>query len=516
MFNQRKSTLVKVAPRVKRPTNRLAEAMSNRSNETRTANGAKAFKSTKSYVLDLFAKGGSARRASESELITLVSEAFGESPELAARAVFYLGDVRGGQGFRDIFKAGLEYMVQRYPRETANVLRDIPEFTRWDMMYQFVGTSLERNAFQVIKEVAFAADRAGESHLVFKWLKTKASNPRTNYLARLTAKYFGMTEKEYRKFVVRNRKRLSLVETALSSKQTYKVNYSALPSKAALKYREAFKRHDAVRYNAFLQAVIKGEAKMNMSVGYPHEILSKYRDGRGWSMTIKPYDASLEAAWLSLPDYMRGDNMNSLTITDVSGSMLSKVAENSEVTAMDVSIALAIYTAEHNKGFFRNKFMTFSNRPALIELSENDTLKVKIEKTQRAPWQMNTDIDAAFRFILNTAVQNRLSQDEMPATIFVVSDMQFDSCSNLRNTNFETWQNEFNRAGYDLPGIMFWQVTTQAQVPVKALDNGAAVISGFSPSVLKFVFDGCITTPYDFMLEVLMTERYDRIGEAFA
>lgn len=517
MFDKRKSVVVKIAPQRKRVNaGRFATALEDNSNVTRTENYAKAFKSTKSYVLDLFAKGGSARRASEEELVRLVSDAFGENPELAARAVFYLGDVRGGQGFRDIFKAGLEYMVERYPNKTEKILRDIPEFTRWDMMYQFVGTYLEARAFRIMRQVAVSADEIGQSNLIFKWLKTKASNPDTNYLARLTARHFGMSDRQYRKFVVRNRARLNLVETALTKGSYNVIDYSALPSKAALKYREAFKRHDSARYDRFLQSVISGEAKMNMGVAYPHEILNKYRQGTGWGSTVKGYDASIEAAWKSLPDYMDAENTNMLTVADVSGSMLQTVANNSNVTAMDVSIAAAIYTAEHNKGYFHNRLMTFSNIPELIKLSEHDSLHDKMIKTEQAPWGGNTDIDAVFRKLLEVAVRNRISQEELPATILIVSDMQFDQCSNLNYTNFETWTKEFNAAGYDLPAIVFWQVTTQSQVPVRALDTGAAVVSGYSPSVLKYIYDGSISTPYELMLEVLMAERYDRIGEAFA
>jgi len=494
--------------------NKFVNALNNETNKTVTANGAAAFKSTKSYVLDLFALGGSARNADPIALHDMITKAFNENPELAARVVFYLGDIRGGQGFRDLFKAGLKIMVRRYPNIVRKIMRDIPEFTRWDMMYQLEGTALENDMFALLKEVSFNALNKNESHLIFKWLKSKASSDETNRLMRKTARKFDMSEADYRRFIKRGRAPLKLVETLMSTGRSDEIEYSALSSKAALKYREAFKRNDGERFNEFVEAVVKGEATMNMSVAYPHEIVSKYMGGGGyWNESVKAYDASLEAAWKSLEHYF-GDG-GILNVTDVSGSMLSTISNDSKVTCMDVSVSLGIYTAEHNTGYFKNMFMTFSNRPSLVKLSDKDSLRDKIIRTKSADWGMNTDINAVFKLLLTTATQNRVPQKDLPKTILIVSDMQFDACTNMKSTNYNEWSAKFAQAGYELPQIVFWQVSTESNVPVKVLTPGTAVVSGFSPSILKYIYEGEINTPYDFMLEVVMTERYDRIGEAF-
>ena len=490
------------------------DALKNENNLTRTENFARAYKSTKSHVLDLFGLGGSALRMSELEMRDLITKAFNENPELAARAVFYLGDVRHGQGVRDVFKVGLKVMLDRHLEELFALLEVIPEYTRWDMLYEFVGTKLEKEAFALLREVSFRASERKESHLIFKWLKSpKTSSKESTRLGKMTARYFSMTEKQYRQFLSRNRARLNLVERKMSDNDWDAIDYTSVPSKASLKYREAFKRHDDSGYHSYLQSVLKGEKKMNMNVTYPHEIVNKLLQSSGWGSSSVKDDASLEAAWKSLPSYS-GDG-NILTVADVSGSMFSSVSYQSSVTCMDVSVALAIYTAEHNTGEFANMFMTFSSRPELIELSPKDSLADKIRRTSQAPWGMNTDIDAVFELLLKTAKRNNIPQKELPQTILIISDMQFDHCSNIDQANYDFWKEKFANEEYKLPDIVFWQVSTQSNVPVTSSEKGAAIVSGFSPSVLKFIYEGEITTPYEFMLEVLMNPRYDVIGEVF-
>ena len=487
--------------------------LKNETNLTRTENFARAYKSTKSHVLDLFGLGGSALNMSENQMTDLITKAFNESPELAARAIFYLGDVRHGQGVRDVFKVGLKVMLKRHLEELFELLEVIPEYTRWDMLYEFVGTPFENDAMRILREVSFEADKRGDSHLIFKWLKSpKTSSKKSTHLGRLTAKYFGMTEKQYRKFLSRNRARLNLVERKMSDGDWNAIEYDKVPSKASLKYREAFKRHDLTGYERYIEKVISGESKMNMNVTYPHEIISKVFNNSGWSTTINE-DKSLDAAWKSLPVY--GGDENILTIADVSASMFSEVSGDSSMNCMDVSVALAIYTAEHNKGEFANMFMTFSERPELIELNEKDSIADKVRRTYQSPWGMNTDINAVFELLLRTATKNNAPQEELPKTILIVSDMQFDRCSNIDSTNYDEWMDKFAHYGYELPDIVFWQVSTRSNVPVTSSQKGAAIVSGFSPSILKFIYEGEITTPYEFMLEVLMSPRYDIIGEVF-
>ena len=495
----------------------FVNAMFDSFNQTQTTNGAKAFKSTKSYVLDLFALGGASRNLDENKIRNMVTYAIGEHLELAVRTIFYLGDVRGGQRARRFFQIAMKELVRIEPKRMEKVLHLIPEYTRWDMLYTFEGTSLEAKAFAVLaKEVADSTIQNRPS-LVFKWLKSIGTSSKESVrLGRLTAKYFGLTEKDYRKLLVRGRQKLNLVESNMSQNKWGKINFEHVPSLASLKYKKAFKKHNLVRYNKFLDAVMTGEAKMNMAVEFPHNIVAKYRhnsNSYGWNRRALSLDGTLEAAWKSLPNYMEGKTGSMFVMADVSGSMDSTLDSKTSVTAMDVSIALAIYTSEKMSGPFKNTFMTFSDSPAFVTLPDKATLQTKIEITEAANWTSNTDIDKAMRKILDVAVTNRVKADQMPSMLAIVSDMQFDGCAKI--SNLDTWRKEFNDQGYELPNIVFWCVNAYENVATTMNQKGVVLISGYSPSILEEFFGMNISTPFDLMMKVVMKERYNVVAKAF-
>jgi len=485
-------------------------------NKTKTWNGAEAFKSTRSKVLDLFAIAGNSQAMTDGQLETKIKEAFFENPELTIRVVFYLSDVRGGQGRRDVMRTALSFLTSRYPTQTKNLISLLAEYTRWDMLYEFVGTVLERDAFTVLYKETISAIREGRKSLVFKWLKSvNTSSEESVRLGKLTAKYFGLSEKEYRKMLSRYRKELGVVEVQMSADQWNSIDYSKLPSKAGLIYREAFKRHDAEGYDKYLNSVIKGEAKMNMSVAYPHEIISKYRNNDSeWHSKANPLDLNLEAAWKSLPNYFEGNTERILAVADASGSMFGYSYNNSTAQPIDLSIGLAIYCAERMRGQFHNYYMTFSDNPQLIQLNSRMTLKDKIEQIFRTDIGYSTNVDAVFDTLLKTAILNRTPQNEMPTTLLMISDMQFNS-SYVKAPNYQVWKRNFEAAGYTLPQIVFWNVSAANNVPVEQDEKGTVLISGGNPVVLKYIYTGELLTPYEQMLAIINRERYEAPAEFF-
>lgn len=499
--------------------NNLINGMKNKANETVTWNGSPAFKSTKSAILDLFALGPNARAMDASRLNDLIRDAMYENEELAIRTIFYAADVRGGQGSRDVLRAAIKFLVDRYPAQTRQLINLIPEYSRWDMVYEFVGTPLERDAFNVLKTEVKDAIRAKRNSLVFKWLKSvNTSSEESNRLGRLTAKYFGMNERDYRKMLSQYRAELGVVEVEMSADQWDEIDFSKLPSRAGFLYKEAFKRHTPEKYDSFVHAVVASvmdetapKVKMNMDTVYPHEIVSKYRQGgsavgRGYSysdegMQISTTDMALEAMWKSLPNYMADKPFNCLVMCDISGSMFAALDTKTNTQRIDMSVALAIYMAEHTQGAFRNHYITFTKSPRLVELNDKMTLREKINLVYRTDVGYDTNIDAAFRMILDTAKRNRLSQTDMPDSILIVSDMQFN-CGSIPQPNFATWKQAFEAAGYKLPQVVFWQVTAPENVPVTADQLGAALVGGASASSIRFVLTQELITPYDAMLQI--------------
>ncbi len=475
--------------------NKLWENMKDEINYTLTENGAVTLKSSKSNVLDLFSMGGSLRKRNTEEVQKLISLALNEDFLLGVKCLFYLGDIRGGQGERKTFREGLKVLSKYYPEETKKLMELIPEYNRWDSILYLENIDIKDFILDEINN-SFVN---GKPSLIFKWLPSEnSSSLKTKALARKLRKYLGYTSKEYRMIITKGRKQLNLVETNLSNKD-YSFDYSKLPGKAGIKYVKAFNRNDTERYSKYLKSVEKGESKINTKTLFPYEIVEKARNSN---------DKAYEVMWKNLPNYIN-ENEKGIVVCDTSGSMSGQ--------PINVAISLAMYMAERNKGQFANKFITFSSEPELQEI-KGSTLQQKILNLNNAKWEGNTDLQAVFDLILDTAIKNKINQEELPNTIYIVSDMEFDSCTNggdyyrKNNTNFKVIKEKYAKAGYEMPQLVFWNVDSrQNNVPVDKNENGVILVSGFSPTIFKMVCE--VTTPEKFMLKVLNNERYNLIDK---
>ena len=249
----------------------------------------------------------------------------------------------------------------------------------------------------------------------------------------------------------------------------------------------------------------KGETKINASTLFPHDIVNKYTHG-GSCRGSK--DATIEALWKALPNTVNGCG-NTIVVADGSGSMTSRVDPKSSVSALDVANAMAIYFAERSSGQFKNKYITFSERPQLVDFSKCNSLHDKLRLAETYDEVANTNIEKVFDLILTSAVNNRMGQDELPANVLIISDMEFDRCvSNAGSTNFKNAKAKFEVHGYNLPDIVFWNVASRnQQQPVKVNDKGVALVSGCNPRIFSMLKAG-ILSPYAFMMDVLGSERY--------
>lgn len=468
---------------------------------TFTENGALTHATSGSALLDLFAMGGALRNRSDKEVDSLFRKAFKEDALNATKVAFYLRDIRGGQGERKTFRTILSTLASSNPEVVRKNLEHIVEYGRWDDLLVLLNSELEIVVLDFMKN-KFFEDKAlcneGKSFsLLAKWLPSEnASSQTTKAYAKKIRKYFGMSSKEYRKSLSVMRKALDIVERKASSGKWEDINYSIVPSKAALMYRGAFYKHDATRYANFVNAVKEGVAKINTATIYPYEIVSKILYNRA-------RDEALMALWDNLPNYA-GDDKNALVVADVSGSMTG--------LPMAMSISLAIYFAERNKGIFKNCFMTFSTRPAIVELKGKNLVE-KIHNVSKAHWSMSTNLQATFDVILNAAVKGAISESDMPSTLYIISDMEFDACvENGKKTNFDAIKEKYDAAGYHMPTLVFWNVNSRNNnLPVRYNENGVALVSGNSPSVFKMSVTGNLD-PYAFMMNTIGSERYNRIA----
>jgi hypothetical protein len=496
-------------------TENFLNALGDTSNRALTENGATAYATTKSAVLDFFGMGGAIRNRSAEDQQAMFARAWNENPELALKAMFYFRDVRGGQGQRNAFRNQLRFLANVAPNVVRNNLLNVPEYGRWDDMYALADTDLERDVFAIIRN-QFNADLNSEENvsLLGKWLKsTNASNEEARDLARKTRKALRMSEKRYRKALSFLRDRIGVVERTMEQQKWGDVDYSHVPSLAMVKYRNAFRNHDGDRFGSFIDAVNKGEAKINAGTLYPHDIVGRLLGFRSDSMR----GDEAQALWNALPDYMP-EGENAICVVDTSASMNG--------TPMEVAIALGLYAAERAKGPYKDHFITFSSKPQLQKVT-GDSIKAKVDGLRRAHWEMNTDIEAVFDLILKTAVQNGLSQDEMVDKLYIISDMEFDAATTNTGysyrsnggpttapdaTLFQTIRAKFEAKGYQMPNLVFWNVDSRNdQFPMSMDERGFQAVSGFSPSIFEHLVGGEFISAYDIMLKVLNSDRYANV-----
>ena len=477
------------------------------SNKTRTENGALTYGSTGSECLDLFAAIGALRRESGAEITGRFLRAYAEDADLAMKILFYARDVRGGIGERRVFRVILRWLADNAPRSVERNIPYIAEYGRWDDLLVLMGTPCEPAALEHIRAQLFADRAALEAgqpvSLLAKWLPSvNASSGDTVRLAKRAARSLGMNDAEYRKMLSALRGRIAIIENNLRERD-YTFDYAKQPSKAMFKYRKAFLRNDGERYGAFLDRAAGGKERLHTGALAPYELIQPILDSR----TLPDRERlALDATWNALEDFTGGEN--ALVVIDGSGSMYGC---GGPVPAA-VALSLGIYYAGRNTGGFRNHFITFSRRPRLVEIRGRDIWE-KVRYCMRFNEVANTDLQKVFELILHTAVKNRLAQEDMPARLYIISDMEFDQCvSNGETTNFEYAKRLFARHGYRLPETVFWNVASRnRQQPVRMNEAGAALVSGCSPRVFSMLKAG-ILSPYAFMMEVLGSGRYAPIA----
>jgi hypothetical protein len=483
--------------------NKFIKGMEREENFTKTENEAIAYKSTGKDLLDLFGQIGALRSRSINEVESLFSKAFSEDKLIATKMAFYCRDIRGGLGERKIFRIIIKFLSSIYPDVIKQNLDLIPKYGRWDDLFVLIGTKIQNNVLDLIQK-QFNEDLKNMTNnepisLLAKWLKTpNTKNVENRKIGLIICNYLNLSEKSYRKLVSKMRKYLndSVVETKMSSKKWEDINYSNVCSNAMNKYRKAFYRNDEKRFDGFINKVKSGEEKINASTLYPYDLVGKYINS--WGMNN--YDEVVEQQWKSLPNYIEGEN-NVIVMADVSGSM---ACCNGQPLA--TSIGLATYFAERNKGVYADKFMTFSHKPQWVNLKGN-TLYEKIMNAVKADWQMNTNIAKAMYLILETAIKYDIPKEDMPKSLIIVSDMQFDSCSEYDESLFESIEKEYNNFGVELPYIVFWNVNSKRDTFQKV--NKMQLVSGQSVSTFKTIIENLGKSPYEAMINTL--EKYNDV-----
>lgn len=483
--------------------------------KTVTTNGAIAYKTSGKSLLDFNFGVSAMRNMNPMDIKDKFMKVFLEDRKTAIEYLFYLGDIRGGLGERKAFRAGMDYLIQNQPTVAKAVAHLIPFYNRWDSALPLLeNEDTQKCAVELIKtqlkeDLENARDNKPIS-LLAKWLPSiNASSSKTKSKAKLLCKQLGLTDRRYRKMLSRLRKYLDVVEVKMSAKEWGTINYESVPSKANLLYSDTFMRNDAERRGKYLEALQNGEAKINASVANPDEICHKYivKGGRA-------KDGTLEALWKALPNL---STTNTLVVRDGSGSMTWKTIGNGS-TPLDVATALAIYMSEHNTDGWKDKYVTFSANPKVVDLSNCRSLAEKIQLSMNEADCSNTNIYATMMLILKTAWNNRMKQEDMPELVVICSDMQFDGRRhNFNSSLFDEIARKYESVGYKLPRICFWNLSghLDSTIPMQQNDLGLILCSGFSINIMKMFMSGKID-PYEVLLDTLHSNRYDKVREAIA
>ena len=487
----------------------MLQYLKQESNKTFTENGAVTHSSTLSDCLDLFATVGALRRESEEEIVSRFMHAYTENKDVAMKLLFFARDIRGGLGERRVFRTILKWLSCNKKESLRKNLHYIAEYGRFDDLMILFGTPLEKDMLEYIKTQLYrdleGMENGGDVSLLAKWLPSvNASNAETKRLAKKVARFLQLDDAAYRKLLVRLRAHIRIIENNLREKD-YTFDYEKQPSKAMFKYRNAFIRNDGERYNEFLNKASCGEVKLNIKVLTPYEIITPF-----FKRNVSDEERnSINTTWNALEDFTNDEN--ALAVIDGSGSMYG----GADPIPATVALSLGIYFAERNKGAFKNHFITFSETPQLVEIKGDDILD-KVRYCHDYDEVANTNIQKVFELILNAAKKNHVPQEELPKRLYIISDMEFDYCADDANlTNFEYAKKLFEDAGYKLPEVVFWNVSSRnRQQPVTKNEQGVLLVSGCTPRLFSMMADGSLSdrAPYEFMMEVLMSERYKKIA----
>ena len=491
-------------------------------NESMTENGALGYRTTGKELLDLNFAVSSLRKSSENDIDDRFWKAYAENPMYAIKWLMYCRDIREGLGEKRTPRTIFKYIANLRPMIAEALIPLIPEYGRFDDLFEFFGTDCEKAALNYISEQLEKDLNDMRNNkpisLLAKWLPSEnASSKETRRRGKIVRKYLHTSKRKYRKMLSAMRKYLNVVEVNMSAKNWGEIKYEAVPSKANLIYNSAFLRNDEERRREYLSSLQRGETKINSSVAFPHDIVHKYINGFYNSTNV---DITLEQMWKSLPNMVK-ENGNTLVVRDGSGSMTYRVDSKSSITALEVATSLAIYFSERCSGEFKDKFITFSSRPSIIDMSNLNSLLEKIRRCYCETDCSNTNIEATFDLILNTAVRCNMKQEDMPKNVLIISDMEFDAATysykhenSVNEKLFETIRNKFHEKGYELPRLVFWNVCSRTgTIPVKENKLGVALVSGFSVNVCNMILSGELD-PYKCMIEQLDSERYSPVEAA--
>lgn len=482
----------------------------------RTENGANAYATTGSKLYDLFALGGAYRSRSENDCITLFSNAYNENTSYAMRCLTYLRDIEG-QGERRFFRVCLQWLAINHPEAvTRNMQTWVYDgYIRWDDLFVLFDTPVERDMIALVEKQLtqdinnYKSDQAAAISLLPKWLpSSNCSSADTIALAKKFMAAFELTERQYRKMLSALRERIKVTERLMSQNRWEEIDFSHLPSRAGLLYRNAFQKHDCIKnkYEAFA----KSDAAVNAKVLYPYDCVKAAEAAMTHGTEIERL--MVNKYWDNLTDYFKDAKSDMMVVCDTSGSMTSTYGTS--IRPIDIAVSLAMYAAEHAHGPFANHYISFSRKARLVQVQGADFCE-KVSNIIRTNLCEDTNLESVFDLVLHTAQQHNLPQSALPSTLVIITDMEVNDCSEdfyeyRSDTLFmEAMRKRWADSGYKLPKLVFWNVCARNNTFLDDPRSDVTYVSGASPVLFKRVLTGI--SGEELMYQTLNDSRYSAI-----
>lgn len=479
----------------------FANAFGRMADMTKTENGGRAFSTTGSALLDLFANIGGMRNRDTSDVVSAWQAARKEDKELADNLILYARDIRNtGLGERKIGRALLKALGNADPQKVIRNFDTIVAAGRWDDLFIFVGNPAIENKMWDYVEEQFRADVKGVKlnqpiSLLGKWMPSiNTSSQETRKLARRACAHLGLTERTYRKSLSALRKHINIVERLMSAGEWDKIDFESVPSVAMSRYINTYNKRCQERFAEYKASLVKGEAKVNAATLYPYDIVMKALNGGGYysKMTL---DAVDEAQWKALPNYVSGEN-EVVVMADVSGSMSCDMNR-----PMATSIGLATYFAQRNKGAYHNMYLTFTSQPAFIHLKDEWSLAECLNYVKGHGVGYSTNLDAAFAAIYEVAVRT----NEAPKALVVISDMEIDGwySGNFCDSIASKWERKYAAAGLKAPKLILWNVESRGGRVLAQQSERVGFVSGYGVGPFANLTSLIDKSAYEAMKEIL-------------
>lgn len=470
----------------------------NMANIKTTENGALAYNSLDTNLLSFFAIVGAMRNRDEKDIVDKYLAARNEDKELADKIILYTRDIRGaGLGERRVGRILLKELAKIDPAKVKRNFETFVELGRFDDLYALVDTPCEDDMWKFMAKTMvsdiIAMSKGQPISLAAKWMKSiNTSSAESRKLAKKFCRINNISERTYRKTLAMLRRYSNVVETKMSSNRWDSIDYEAVPSYAMHKYNHVFYKHDEDRFKDYKKALANGEAKINATTLFPHNVVLNYL----YTNRFDNKDEITEAQWKALPNYFK-EGRNVVCCADVSGSMAGM--------PMAASIGLAIYCAQHNVGPYKNLFLTFTDYPRFFEIKENSRLFENICKVKEHVGY-NTNMDGMFEAIYEVAKKSK----EAPEALVIISDMEIDrfmregACDNI----IDKWVKKFREIGLECPKLILWNAAARNDTFLTSGNPRVSFVSGVSAGTFANLSTLIDKSAYDAMVEILNQYEY--------